>query len=57
MQLTGTNVSWKIKRTFFGCNTSKKSTLILNKILLVLIKKREGSGLTPKYTEFQKVKR
>ena len=44
-------------RTFCGCEPSKKTTLSLIKILLVLIKKREGSGLTPKYTEYQKIKR
>ena len=44
-------------RTFCGCEPSKKTTLSLIKILLVLIKKREGSGLTSKYTEYQKVKK
>ena len=43
-------------RTFCGCEPSKKTTLSLIKILLVLIKKREGSGLTPKYAEYQKIK-
>ena len=28
----------------------------MQRFLLVLIKKRERSGLTPKYTEYQKVK-
>ena len=40
-----------------GCKPSKKTTLGLIKILPVLIKKREGSGLTPKYAEYQKVKK
>ena len=42
-------------KTFCGCKLSKKATLSLIKILLFLIKKREGSGLIPKYTEYQKV--
>ena len=37
--------------------SKKKATLSLIKMLLVLIKKSEGSGLTPKYKEYQKVKR
>ena len=44
-------------RNFCGCKPSKKTTLSLIKILLVIIKRREGFGLTPKYTEYQKVKR
>ena len=44
-------------KTFCGCKLSKKATLSLIKILLFLIKKREGSGLTPKYTEYQKAKK
>ena len=42
-------------KTFCGCKPSKKTTVSLIKILLFLIKKREGSGLIPKYTEYQKV--
>ena len=42
-------------KTFCGCKPSKKRTVSLIKILLFLIKKREGSGLIPKYTEYQKV--
>ena len=44
-------------RTFCDSKPSKKTTLSLIKILLVLIKKRGGSELTPKYTKYQKVKR
>ena len=43
--------------TFCGCKTFRKTALSLIKTLLVLIKKGEGSGLTPKYTEYWKVKR
>ena len=42
-------------KTFSGCKPSKKTTLSIISILVMLIKKREGSGLTPKYTEYQKV--
>ena len=42
-------------KTFCGCKLSKKATLSLIKILLFLIKKREGSGLILIYTEYQKV--
>ena len=38
--------------TFCGCKPSKKNKLSLIKILLVL-----ANALTPKYTEYQKVKR
>ena len=43
--------------TFCGCKTFRKTALNLIKALLVLIKKGEGSGLTPKYAEYWKVKR
>ena len=52
----GANVSWDI-RTFCGCKPSKKTKVSLIKILLVLIKKCGGSGLTPRYTDYQKVER
>ena len=47
----------KKMKTFCDCKPSKKTTLSLIKILLAFIEKRQGSGLTQKYTEYQKVKR
>ena len=42
-------------RTFCGCKPSKKHSIETHQIFTVLIKKCGGSGLTPKYTEYQKV--
>ena len=41
---------------FCRCKPSKKITLSLIKYFTVSYKKREASGLTPNYTEYQNVK-
>ena len=43
-------------RTFCGCKPSKQTKLTSSKFYW-LIKKCGGSGLTPRYTEYQKVER
>ena len=45
-----------IIKTFCGYKPSKKNTLNLMKVLLVLIKKRRDTGWTPKYAEYQMAK-
>ena len=44
----------KTIRTFSHCKLSKKATLGLIKILLVVTKKYGGSGLSSRNTEYQK---
>ena len=44
-------------RTFWGCEPSKKNNIEPHQNFTGSYKKCEGSGLTPKYTQYQKVKR
>ena len=44
-------------RTFCGCKPSKKNNTEPHHNFTASYKKCEGSGLTPTYTEYQKVKR
>ena len=44
------------KTQYFVDVKFQKKTLNLMKVLLVLIKKRRGTGWTPRYTEYQKGK-
>ena len=46
-----------LQKNIVRLQTFQTKKLDLIKILLVLIKKRGGSGLTPQYTEYQKVER